>query len=302
MQKRTLYPQGSDYKGSLHMHSTHSDGIQSPQQLADAYRAQGYAFIALTDHGLYKEHPELDAEGFITLGGVELDITHTGPRAYTHHVVGICPRGQGPADNTRFTDRPAWTQSPQTAQALADQLRAYNMYTLYAHPAWSRVRPQDIDGLQCDGLEILNFGCKTIGVGYANEFYECMLMGGHRLHALAVDDTHHAPNNGGGWVMVRASELSGPAIVQALRDGSFYSSEGPVLHDFYVQEGIAYVSCAPCSRITFITDPIGQSRDLGNPAYPLRGGEYKLPEAASYVRAVLTDAHGLQAWSNPIWL
>ena len=37
-------------KGCLHTHTTCSDGKMTPQQVADAYEARGYDFIAFTDH------------------------------------------------------------------------------------------------------------------------------------------------------------------------------------------------------------------------------------------------------------
>ena len=58
------------------------------------------------------------------------------------------------------------------------------------------------------------------------------------LYGLAVDDAHNyhvfdqtSSNPGRGWVMVRASELSPKALIEAMENGDFYSSTGVVLKE-----------------------------------------------------------------------
>jgi DNA polymerase (family 10) len=43
----------SDMKGDLHMHTTWSDGAQSLNEMVNAAREKGYAYIAITDHSKY---------------------------------------------------------------------------------------------------------------------------------------------------------------------------------------------------------------------------------------------------------
>ena len=59
MEKRTLYREGTYKKGTLHTHTTWSDGMHTPKETAEHYRSQGYDFLALTDHWVYGIHPEL---------------------------------------------------------------------------------------------------------------------------------------------------------------------------------------------------------------------------------------------------
>ncbi len=56
------------------------------------------------------------------------------------------------------------------------------------------------------------------------------------LYGIATDDTHHYHNEpkkearaGRGWVMVRAENLSAPALIHAMEAGDFYASSGVVL-------------------------------------------------------------------------
>ena len=84
-------------KGDLHMHTTASDGKQSIEEMAEAARAIGLKYIAITDHSkrvtmanglngerLLKQWSEIDAinaaaeDDFIILKGVECDILEAG--------------------------------------------------------------------------------------------------------------------------------------------------------------------------------------------------------------------------------
>lgn len=47
------------FMGDLHMHTCRSDGGQTPEKVASAYRGHGYDFLAITDHGRY--YPSLEA-------------------------------------------------------------------------------------------------------------------------------------------------------------------------------------------------------------------------------------------------
>jgi DNA polymerase (family 10) len=93
----------ADLKADLHMHSTWSDGKASIREMAEAARARGYSYIAITDHSAYlgvtngldgarlrrqaAEIAALNAEyaasgaGFRILRGVEVDITADGALA-----------------------------------------------------------------------------------------------------------------------------------------------------------------------------------------------------------------------------
>ena len=50
------------YKGDTHLHTCRSDGKGEPFDVACAYRAAGYDFIAVTDHGRYAPSDEVQAE------------------------------------------------------------------------------------------------------------------------------------------------------------------------------------------------------------------------------------------------
>jgi hypothetical protein len=66
-------------KGCLHTHSTCSDGKLSPQEVANAYEAKGYDFIAFTDHDYLLKQNYMDVyrqvkTGMIIFYGIELSV------------------------------------------------------------------------------------------------------------------------------------------------------------------------------------------------------------------------------------
>ena len=93
------------------------------------------------------------------------------------------------------------------------------------------------------------------------------------------------------------------AMLNALKRGAFYSSCGPELHDFYVENGKAHVVCAPAAEIVLRhlrTPYLVQRAVPGQPG--LTHAEFDVyPDRQQYVRAVVTDAQGRRAWSNPIF-
>ena len=64
-------------KGCLHTHTTCSDGKLTPQEVADAYEARGYDFVAFTDHDYllkpnYRELYDQVKTDMIIFHGIEI--------------------------------------------------------------------------------------------------------------------------------------------------------------------------------------------------------------------------------------
>ena len=78
MQLSAFSRPGRFFRGNLHTHSDRSDGILTPEDVCRRYKAEGYDFVALTDHfvGQYG-YPITDTTGFrdarfTTILGAEL--------------------------------------------------------------------------------------------------------------------------------------------------------------------------------------------------------------------------------------
>lgn len=75
----------------LHMHSTHSDGTDSPRRLVELAREAGLETIAVTDHDTTSAIAEAQAAGeelgVRVLSGVEISVEHYGR---TVHLLGYC--------------------------------------------------------------------------------------------------------------------------------------------------------------------------------------------------------------------
>ena len=63
---------------NLHLHSTHSDGKYTPQELVRVAKAEGYRALAIADHDTATAYPELkraaDAEGMECIFAVEFSV------------------------------------------------------------------------------------------------------------------------------------------------------------------------------------------------------------------------------------
>ena len=61
------------YKGNLHSHTTNSDGAWTPDEAVEHYKANGYAFLCLSDHNLYTDYRyKYNSDLFLILPGTEI--------------------------------------------------------------------------------------------------------------------------------------------------------------------------------------------------------------------------------------
>ena len=95
----------ADLKGAFHCHTTYSDGSATVEQMADAARQLGFAYLGITEHSrsaayagglsqadILRQHREIDAlnrrgDGFRVLKGIESDIARDGSLDYSDAVL-----------------------------------------------------------------------------------------------------------------------------------------------------------------------------------------------------------------------
>lgn len=322
--RKEAFPSGRNwYRGNLHSHSTNSDGRFSPEEAAAMYRKYGYDFMCLSEHDYFTDlRSTLDRKDFILLPGVEASVnlvnkerTHV---KKTHHIHGILGNeAMQKAAGDRLIKHGERLVPPvyeedwnglDAAQAMVDELNSRGCFTTYNHPVWSRVDMDEAAGLKgVWGIEIYNYGTVVeCGEGEDTTFWDAMLRKGTGIHGFASDDNHNPPqffDSFGGYVMVCAETLTHEAIVNSLLAGEYYSSSGPVIHQWGLEDGEVFVECSPAYRINFIAGgPVGRSETLCAHENLLTGGRHKLRGDETYVRVECVDEKGRKAWTNALFL
>ncbi|SEQ91520.1 PHP domain-containing protein [Thalassovita taeanensis] len=297
---------GQFYRGNLHTHSNLSDGALDPIEVCRRYKAEGYDFIALTDHfvGLYgypiaDTLPFRDAD-FTTILGAEI---HSGAmqNGELWHMVAVgLPADFTPPNAPHF--RPV--EGMETGPEIAARARAAGAYVVVAHPQWSGLTLDDARSIEAaHAVEVYNHGC-AMGCDRPDGFHtlDLLLSEGRQLNLIATDDAHFTePDHFGGWVMVKAPENTPEALLSALKEGAFYSSQGPEIRDVYIQGKSIVVDCTAASAVIV--------QGHGSAAQAVHGqamtqAEIHLGRFANspWIRVTIMDRAGKRAWSNPIWL
>ena len=101
--------------------------------------------------------------------------------------------------------------------------------------------------------------------------------------------------------MVKAQELTIESIMEALRTGAFYSTMGPEIVDFALEDNEVAVKCSPAQSIVFKAECSRGRRILPSDGEPLTEATYSVPNGAKYIRVEITDETGKKAWSNPFF-
>ena len=297
---------GKFHRGNLHTHSTRSDGALAPDEVCRRYQAEGYDFIALTDHfvGMY-DYPITDttpyrSDSFTTILGAEL---HTGAMEngdLWHIVAAGLPSDFTPPDAPHFTP----VEGQESAADIAQRARDAGAFVAIAHPHWSGLTEADARTITAaHAVEVYNHGCAIENDrGDGLHSYEHMLNEGRRLTMIATDDAHFkTPDHFGGWVMVKAQENTPDALLAALKDGAFYSSTGPDLNDIRILKNAVEVDCSEVTTITVQGYGVAATAICGD---ALTTGAISLDRfaASPWVRVTIIDHAGKRAWSNPVWL
>ncbi|MBP1807395.1 PHP domain-containing protein [Rubellimicrobium aerolatum] len=297
---------GRFWRGNLHTHSDRSDGALPPEEVCRRYRAEGYDFLALTDHfvGAYG-YPIVDTvpfrtDRFTTILGAEL---HSGAMANGElwHILAVgLPPGFAPSRTPTFQPIPDQESAPDLARRAVEA----GAFVAIAHPQWSGLTEADARSLAgiVHAVETYNHGC-AVGCDRADGFQmlDLLLTEGHRLTLCATDDAHFTePDHFGGWVMVKAEANEPEALLAALKAGATYSSQGPEIRGIELSGDALRVDCSAAAAIivsgrgTASKAIHGESMTTG--VMPL--GRF---EGSPWLRVTVVDRAGRKAWANPIW-
>jgi len=297
---------GKFHRGNLHTHSTNSDGVLAPEEVCRRYQAEGYDFIALTDHmvGLF-DYPISDTSAFrndrfTTIIGAEM---HTGAmeNGYLWHILGIgLPLDFERPDAPHFRS----VKGSESGASIAQRARDAGAFVAIAHPHWSGLSEADARSITAaHAVEVYNHGCvvdNDRGEGFFT--LEQLLNGGRHLNLIATDDAHfNTPDHFGGWVMVKATENTPDALLAALKAGEFYSSTGPNIADIRIAKDSIEVECSAAATIIVQGQGTSMATLHGS---SMTTAQLSLERLAGspWLRVTVIDRAGKRAWSNPIWV
>lgn len=331
MKKYLLPKTGKWFKANLHCHSTNSDGKLTVEELKAHYMENGYSIIAFTDHELLMDHSALTDENFLALTGYEIAVntppspgcgwpqtktTHLNLIAREpHNMVQVCYNPAAVwADPNNIKNSVKYAgdicvneNTPAGINKIVRTANENGFLVTYNHPYWSLATYddyKDIEGLFA--VEVCNGGCVCIGTPDDASVYDDMLRLGRKLFCLATDDNHNRAPKGTpefdscrGWVVIKAKELSYPAVIDALVKGHFYSSSGPSVKSIWYEDGSVRIRTSAARSITM--NPSGRNSVMkwAPNGKSITEAAFKInPDHAGYVRFTVTDKRGYSAWTN----
>lgn len=274
-------PKQQQYKGSTHIHTSNSDGRNSPWEVVAAYKNKGFDFIAITDHDFITTS-DYDP-GILIINGVE-ETSDFG------HIITLKP----------------WAdQDSHDTQTILDETERAGGLAILAHPNYS------IANYTIEELMMLN-NYKAIEIfnqvaeyeeknGNAEEKWDAVLSKGKLVYGVASDDMHSLDATKGfnkGWINVFADTLTENDIVASMGAGNYYASTGPTLDVSFAGMNLAITTNSP-AKVEFITkNGYVKRTDISvlSASYTVTGDE-------GYVRVRVTrDSDGKKAWTNPIYI
>jgi hypothetical protein len=282
---------GNWYKGNVHVHTIRSDGHLCLEAVARKYAEEKFDFISVTDHWCLPEFngasPPLP---LLVIPGIELDGYDT--LGVYYHVIAI---GISPKLSVGIRNFPR----------VLDAAHALGALLIWAHPHWTGNISRHGLRHKFHGMEVYNHSshCEN-GSGYALSHWDSVLDRRPDHLGFAVDDSHFAPGQpcwNGGWIMVNAAACTEKEILDGIRQGNFFATQGPKFRSIEYDQ----------NRVVVKTSPVVYARLIGErrigkwiaaPAEkPLQQAEFELPSDWPYARLEIEDAAGKQAWSNPLW-
>ncbi len=286
------------YKGNTHCHSDtdgermprHGDG--PPENTLNWYADHDYDFIVFTDHNYWHEGLEAP-EGLLYIKGEEIT-------TMKWHVNGL---------GIKSYIRPAFGEDKITAyQRAIDDVLAQGGVPVLNHPITplAFVTADDFKALEnIHHFEVINAQPGSYNA-LAEPLWDQLLTQGYVFYGMATDDAHKFVHKnpligdppGGGFIMVDALDRSQEKILQAIREGKFYSSTGVLLQQYKVTaESIqVWVEAEKPCRIEFIGAK-GEVLETAEGLY----GIYRVKGDELYVRVKVTDEDGKVALTQPVF-
>ena len=287
--------QGVWLKGNPHFHP---HGASDLRGLCQAYRQLGFDFLASTDyHFMDRTALSQYADELITFCGMELSGTG---RLHLLHLICIGDLNVPPEYGDRL----------DLIGQCIDSVEKQKGVVVVAHPYWSGLSAEillELARAGVVGLEVSNRLCWSInGKERSDQLWHWLSDRNCHLAAVGCDDwTVDAQPDllGRTWTGVLAQDRSAKAVLQAIREGRTYASEGPKICDIhFTEDGKIIAECSPCAACHFMSSGYGV-RTVRVPQLAERfevdlvEDGYRLKD---WLCICVEDAEGRKAWSSAI--
>ncbi len=312
MKKHLLPENGQFYKANMHCHTNLSDGWLTPEEVKKAYSEKGYSIVAFTDHENLFYHNDLSDKNFLAINGFEADISqricsdNNYIKCYHFNAFALFPADRGP-----LPQKPEYDDIDAINDYIA-KLNKQGFLVCYNHPYWSLQTLDDYRHLKgIFACEIFNYCSYMVdGIdGNNTHVYDTLLRLGHRIYCMATDDNHNRGVSGvsfadsfGGFIMIKAEELTYSCIMNAIQKGDFYASAGPEINELWVEDNTVTVTSSPCAHIALSTSGRRGERIVADDCKPLEHAVFKLNPADTFFRLEVTDEKGLRANTRAYFL
>lgn len=279
--------EGPWYKGQTHIHTSRSDGGKSPEATLRMYAKRDYDFVFITDHNRALTEADFDDLSPLVLSGAE--ISGEDESGVWYHAVALGCRGKL-VGSASFDVQTAFLQRNGAVVVLA-------------HPHWSGNTGEDALRHSFDGVEVYNSICHYLnGKGGGAFHWDRLLRSNPRALGLAADDAHLQPGQpwDRAWIMVAAERLTGSAVMQAVRTGNFYSTQGPWFESIHVREDYVHVRTSPVTAIRLIDEGTWGQRICPGKGKTVTHAEFDVEGEHAYLRVEIEDERGRLAWTNAL--
>ena len=296
------------YKGNLHTHTLNSDGDSTPADVVSWYRERHYNFLTLSDHNYLTEVEPLNGifgakDNFVLIQGEEVTDSFQGKSVHVnaYNLKELVPPTHG-------------ATLVGTIRGNVRAILAKGALPSVNHPnfRWSLTANDLLEVEEITHFEVYN-GHPEVnnrgggGFDSLDEMWDALLTRGRRVYGIAVDDAHKfktfdrgLSNPGRGWVMVLAESLDAGSIIDALRNGDFYSSTGVTLGELSISRDELKVAIKANPALKYTTYFVGAQGKVLSTSTELTA-VYRFSGREKYVRARVEASNGDNAWTQPVF-
>ena len=321
------------YKANLHCHTTLSDGSATPEQIKSEYMSRGYSVVAFTDHEHIVDNSYLTDDSFLAITGAELGVSSLGRGWKNAHdkqyapTVHLCIYSFDPHNViTPYSSREKDNFGPEEVRDAStyDNQREKRIYSAEGindlirhvhengflislnHTSWSLITAKDyLDYEGLDFVELYNTGCIKMGHPKDEITYNDFIKSGKRVFCTATDDNHNRrgftdprSDSFGGWVMINADSLDYSEIMNSLKSGNFYASEGPEIYSMTREGDTVTIKTSPVKRMFKLSDGRAASGKIAAEGEYITEASFKIDESMGLFRIRIEDEHGCSAYTQ----